>query len=139
MSKQPVCNRDCFNCVYEDCIDNRMDSDELRQSAVRDRAFARRTPQQKKDRARYARNLERRREQSREWARKNRARCTAYTREYRKAHPGQAAEWQRNYYAANRDAILEKRKAYYQANREKILARQKAYSIRKKGQEVDGC
>lgn len=139
MSKQPVCDRDCFNCVYEDCIDNGMDSDELRQSVVRDRTFARRTPQQKKDHARHMRYREARLAASKAWAKKNRAYCTAYLRKYRKEHPGQAAEWQRNYYAAHREEILAKRKDYYQANREKILARQRAYYIRKKGQEVDGC
>jgi hypothetical protein len=139
MSKQPVCDRDCFNCVYADCIDNGMDSDELRQSAVRDRAFARRTSQQKKDHATYVKNREKRLSASKAWAKKNRAHLAAYLREYRRQHPGQAAEWQRNYYAAHREELLAKRKAYYQANREKIIARQKAYVIRKKGQEVDGC
>ena len=31
---KPVCNRDCFNCIYEDCILDEMDVADYRQSAA---------------------------------------------------------------------------------------------------------
>ena len=55
---KPVCNRDCFNCIYEDCIDDSMDSDEMRQATDRDRMFARRTKKQAQNRAYYRKNRE---------------------------------------------------------------------------------
>ena len=34
MSKQPVCNRDCFNCVYEDCVLDDLSLEDYKQTTT---------------------------------------------------------------------------------------------------------
>lgn len=102
-----VCNRDCFNCIYEDCIDNDIDSDEIRQAAERDRMFARRTPKQLKDRECYLRTREKR---------------IASSKRYRDANKEALAERQRIYRREHRDLVNERQRAYYRKTREKALA-----------------
>ena len=46
-----ICNKDCFNCPYEDCINDEMDHEDYREAAVRDRELAM-TPK-KRERAAY--------------------------------------------------------------------------------------
>ena len=42
-----ICNKDCFNCPYEDCINDEMDYEDYKEAAVRDRELFM-TPEKRK-------------------------------------------------------------------------------------------
>jgi len=87
-----VCNRDCFNCPYEDCIVDGMTLEEYAESRQRELTMHK-TPAQK--------------------------RAAAKRKAYYEANRDEIAAKKKAYYEANRDEIAAKQKAYYEANRDK--------------------
>lgn len=61
--KKPVCDKNCFNCRFPDCIHDGLDHEDYRQSSERDRILTR-TPEQERaaSRARAYRAAHRERE-----------------------------------------------------------------------------
>ena len=96
-----VCNRDCFNCPFPDCI-NDVDTQE-------DIDAAERREQKIKD----------------GWCRAER--IARRQKEYRDEHREKAIESSRKYYATHKDHVKKKHAEWYQKNKERILAQQKAY------------
>ena len=94
-SRRPVCDKDCFHCPFDDCINDEMDSQDYAEAADRDRKL----------------NCTEKGKQSveaqRKYYRKNREKILAY---------------QRAYYAKHREECAAYRKAYYEENREKLIA-----------------
>lgn len=111
-----VCNRDCFNCPYDDCVVDEMTEADLLESIELDRSLFTQTKRRRKPATNqngYSQaELEKRR---------------AYARAYYHKNRHKFAERQKAYYAAHRDEILAKHKAYYQENRDEILVKNKAY------------
>ena len=119
MSQTPICDRDCFNCRFEDCIlDEGPDADEVRQAKLLDQEFGLTDKQKRDQKTRKA------------YYRKNREKIIAHSKTWYHAHKEYASEKHKEWYWKNRDFVLLKQKkydrAYYWANRERILARQKA-------------
>ena len=94
---EPVCNRDCLNCLFDDCICDEMTHEDYK--ALRKMDFicgAKETPD---------------------------AKIAAKRKAYREANREEIAAYQKAYYEANREEIAAKRKAYREANREEIAAK----------------
>lgn len=111
-----VCNRDCFNCPYDDCIVDEMTEADLLESIELDRSLFSQTKRRRKPATNQngcsQAELEKRR---------------AYARAYYHKNRHKLNERQKAYYEAHRDEILAKHKAHYQENRDEIIARRKAY------------
>ena len=100
--KQAVCDRDCFHCKFEDCIEDGMNhADYVQQSVIEKELLFPKTAKQKK--------------------------IAAGQKAYYEANREKIAAGQKAYYEANREKIAAGQKAYREANREKIAAGQKAY------------
>ena len=96
----PICNRDCFNCQFEDCIlEDGPNAAEYRDLALIDKSLFE-TPEKRK--------------------------VTASQKAYREANREKVAASQKAYYEANREKVAASQKAYREANREKVAAYQKA-------------
>ena len=96
--KTPVCNKDCFNCPFPDCINDEMDHEDYIAAAARDKEL-RSTPKSKK--------------------------VAAQKKAYYEANREKVAAQQKAYYEANREKVAAQKKAYYEANREKLFQRQR--------------
>ena len=96
-----ICNKDCFNCQYPDCVLDELDAEDYRESRERDRLLKQRTDKQRK--------------------------AAAQQKAYREANRDKVAAQQKAYYEANRDKVAAQQKAYREANRDKVAAQQKAY------------
>lgn len=103
---QFVCDKNCFQCKFADCIYDGMEYDDYLQSAALDKELIQ-TADQKK--------------------------VAAYKRAYREANKEKVAAYQRAYYEANkekaaayreknRDKIREKNRKRYELNKESLAA-----------------
>ena len=90
-----MCNKDCFHCPFDDCINDKMDASDYAEADDRDRKLNG-TEKQRKHAAAM-----------RSYYEKNREKILTY---------------QRAYYAKHREERAAYRKAYYEANREKLVA-----------------
>ena len=85
-AKGPVCNRDCFNCIYEDCIDGSMTHrDYQEQAAIEKELLFPKTAAEKK--------------------------VAEYQKAYREANREKLAEYQKAYREANREKAIARKKA----------------------------
>lgn len=140
-AQQPVCSRDCFHCIYADCILD--DGPDEREAAQMERIEQRYLKPADQEAA------ERNRARSRDWYRRNRDKALQQRKAYNQAHREQIAArkkvWYANnrqhvraqhaaYAAANREKLAAQHKAYCAANREKVNAYQRAYRARKKAE-----
>lgn len=99
-----ICNHDCFNCKFEDCICDDMTPDDYVESNARDISLQ--TPQQKAEHDwRKAYNA------------KHREKIAAYKRAYYESHMEWYADYRKAYYAENRDRLLAYQKEYYRKNK----------------------
>ena len=101
-AKEPVCNRDSFNCIHPDCIlDEGPNQEEYRFSAELDHYawLEKRCMEHQfyKLRAWYRSKLEYNRQRRRAYYQANREREKARQRAYSKAHREEHNEWQRAY------------------------------------------
>ena len=96
----PVCDKDCFNCSYDDCILDDLDYDDYKELAAIDKELVR-TPEKTK--------------------------LAAQQRAYREANKEKLAAQQRAYYQANKEKLAARQRAYYQANKEKLAAQQRDF------------
>ena len=101
-----ICNKDCFNCQYPDCVLDELDAEDYRESSQRDRALKERTDKQRKAAARQ--------------------------KAYYEANRDKVAARQKAYREANRDKVAAQQKAYREANRDKYNAYMRNYRKRSK-------
>ena len=86
-----ICNKDCFNCPYEDCINDEMDHEDYQEAADRDRELFM-TPEKRKiaagKKAYYEANREKIAAGQKAYREANREAYNRYHREYarRKRH-----------------------------------------------------
>lgn len=105
--RQEVCDGDCFNCIYPDCIRDDIGHAMRQEMREIDRSIV--FPLSAKQK---------------QIAERQKA--------YRDRNREQIAEYKKAYYDRNREQIAERQKAYYARNREKIAEYKKAYYARKK-------
>ena len=110
--KEPVCNRDCFNCQFEDCVlEEGPNAAEYRELALIDK-FLFETPEKKK--------------------------VAASQKAYYEANRERLAASKKAYREANRERVAAYQKAYYEANREKVAASKRAARAKKKAEAERG-
>lgn len=104
----PVCNRDCFDCVYPDCVCDEMTVEDTDQARALERDFINppRTDKQ--------------------------IRKSAYDKEYRKQHRERKCAQERDWYRKNRERVRALQARYYVENRETIRTQQREYRRAKK-------
>lgn len=106
------CNRNCFTCIFEDCIVDELMPEDLEEINQRDREI------------RFT-NKDNKRKKIAEQQRK-----------YRAAHKEEIAERKRKYYAMHKEEILERKRKNYQIKKNKKPASvgaqdgQKVYNIK---------
>ena len=89
---KPVCNRDCFNCVFEDCVLDELNHDDYKQSAAIEKELL--FPQSAKQK-----------------------KIAAGKKAYREANREKIAAGQKAYYEANREKINQYMREYMRERR----------------------
>ena len=108
MSKQ-ICNKDCFNCPYEDCVREHLVSEEYSLSKELDKDILREiTP----------RSVLRDREVKLAWYHRNKETEKVKKAEYRKANREKLRETNRQYHAEHREEDNQRNLARYYSNHE---------------------
>ena len=82
-----ICNKDCFNCQYPDCVLDELDAEDYRESSQRDMALKERTDKQRKVAA-----------QKKAYYEANRDKVAAQRKAYREANRDKYNAYMRNYY-----------------------------------------
>ena len=101
------CNRDCFHCPFEDCIEDELTHEDYRAEAMIEKEFLfPKTAKQKK--------------------------IAAGQKAYYEANREKIAAGKKAYYEANREKIAAGQKAYREANREKYNAYMREYMLKKR-------
>ena len=120
-----VCNKDCFNCIYPDCICDSMDSADYKAAAERDRATG--------QKRRYIRSEDKiidsegRKEYWRLYYHENKEWINARRREKRAENPERYSAEKRRYYLSHREKCIENAKEWQRNNKEKARASRKKY------------
>ena len=118
-TKKQVCNGDCFNCIYPDCIvDDHITKEEIAASKELDREA------KWQDKDNRERHLAEYRAAHRE---EYNAYQNAYQREWREAHREEHNAYHREYYAAHREEIAARRREWREAHREEYNAYHREY------------
>lgn len=116
-----VCNKDCFNCPFDDCINDAMDAEDRRQSLLRDLLTL---PKEKaavrlRNRAYVAENRAAVRQSCRDYWARHRDEINARRRaRYGAPRQQEAIAYQRQYYREHRDEILKRAAERYAARKE---------------------
>lgn len=105
-----ICNKDCFNCTYADCVNDEMDHEDYREAADRDRELLI-TPKKRKR--------------------------AAYFKVYYKKNREKIAAHQKVYYEEKREKRIAYQKAYYKANRDAYNKYKREYARRKRHGSCD--
>lgn len=107
-----ICNKDCENCPFDDCINDEMDAQDYRDAAQRDKLCM--TERQKKMKAQNRRSYLKKKEEklaySRAYYRANKEKAAAYQKAYRAEHRGQTNARNREYERRNRGAYGQKQR-----------------------------
>ena len=116
MSKkqEALCDKDCFNCKFPDCIYDGLDANDYAETSARDKILTQ-TPEQKKLAA-----------QQRAYYEANKEKLAAQQRAYYEANKEKLAAQKRAYREANKEKLAAQKRAYYEANKEKLAAQKRA-------------
>ena len=99
---RPVCNMDCFNCQFDDCICDILRNEDIEEIEARDRKFDKKKAQKEA----------------------NNERAKAYYREHRE----EKLQYAKEYQAKHREELLPKKREYYQHHKAEYAANQRKRS-----------
>lgn len=105
---ESLCNRDCFNCPFPDCIIDEISDSEIEKSEKADESV-------RICRHSHNPNLEARRI----YCKSHRPQCSKTTREWRHNNAEHCRQYAKQYYQKNRERILENAKKYRNKKRDK--------------------
>lgn len=100
MSRMSICNRDCFNCIFPDCINDEVTADDVAELEIVERNFIR--PPRPKALRRKKRQADP--ESYHRWAQENNAHKHAYDRAYYRLHRQKRLEYARKYYLRKKES-----------------------------------
>ncbi len=128
-----VCDRDCFNCAFDDCINDVIEIEDYIESENIDKGIIKKRGQ-KRNRKMSEKALKRKKEYLSENAEGKRAYAQAYyslNREryvkYRLENKERKSAYDRRYFEKNREKICEKNKVYGLKNKEHLRERQRQW------------
>lgn len=119
--KQPVCDRDCFNCPYPDCICNTLTSKDIAESRALDRTILNPGKKPMSEDA-----YERHKERSRRYYHAHKEQRAAYLKEYKRTHREQLKESDRRWRKANPGKVREINRRQYLKRMERETPEQRA-------------
>ncbi len=133
------CSHDCFNCPYDDCVNDVVTRAEMLESAQRDRVAAIMGGADV-DQERYAKlsarirahkyyeaNRERILAKQKAYYQANKEYYREYAKQYAKEHPEAKNAASKRYNEAHKEEIIAYKKAYREKNADKILKKQREY------------
>ncbi|MEE1279370.1 MAG: hypothetical protein UHH95_00885 [Oscillospiraceae bacterium] len=152
-AKKAVCDLNCFDCKFEDCINDRLEIDDFRlveemdktiidqrkekkaqklskYALERKKAYKTENPEDKKAYAQAYYSLNR--ERYKKYRRQNRDRKSAYDRDYFSRNREEINKKHRIYGLKNKERLRERQKEWREKNRDKIKEYQRQYYLRKK-------
>ena len=128
-----VCDRDCFNCTFDDCVNDLIEIEDYIESENIDKDIIKKR-RQKRNRKMSEKAVKRKKEYLSEDAEGKRAYAQAYyslNREryvrYRLENKERKSAYDRRYFNDNREKIREKNKIYGLKNKEHLRERQKEW------------
>jgi len=154
--KEAVCDLDCFNCKFEDCINDILEAEDYEESQKLDNTImAQRRQKNARKMSLYAKNKKKEyftedRENEKAYARayyslnrerllkyrmQNKDRKSAYDRRYFKQNREKISKKNKIYGLKNKEHLRERQKQWREKNRDKIKAYQREYYLRKKQQK----
>ena len=126
-----ICDRDCFNCRFDDCICDEMTADDWKAARGIDDFIHTKTAKEKSIEAYKKQYYEENRESiaayQKKYREENRESIAAYKKQYYKENRKTIAAKQKKYREENSESIAAYQKQYYEENRESIAAKQKKY------------
>lgn len=129
--RSAVCNRDCFNCPFDDCVVDDYTYDEVVEARERDKEYAL-TEMDNSTREKVKKNTE----YLREYYQKNKDKKSEYNRWYREEHKDEMREYYCKYRQEHKEAIQayqrEYQRKYRQEHKEELNAYQREYRRRRK-------
>lgn len=117
-----MCDKDCFNCHYTDCIAEKMTLEEMQEQDNIDKQLERKA------------ELEKDIDYRRRWELNNYERARANKHRHYVEHKAEYQARFKAYRENNHEKIKAGCKSYYERNREKILQQQREYRARKKAE-----
>lgn len=133
MSAKAICDMDCFNCKYEDCINDKLEfEDYVLSSYIDNDIILRRNGKIPRKMSEIA--IKRKKEYKTENKQKEKAYAQAYYtlnrerfKKYRLENRERKSAYDRVYFERNRDDIIKKNKIYGLKNKERLHQRQKEW------------
>ena len=157
-NSKSLCNMDCFNCKFEDCINDRLEIEDYRACENLDRNIIKER-RQKKNRKLSAQAVKSKKEYHSSDPESKRAYARAYYslnrerfKKYRLENRDRKSAYDRMYFEENRDKICERnringlknkqhlrerQKEWRDKNREKIREYQRRYYLKRKMQNLE--
>lgn len=106
----PICNRDCFHCPYEDCINDEMRLEDYQEGKELELiSGAKEYNTSESHRAAYRKK----------YYEENREKEAAYQKQYREKNKERLAATKKKYYEENKEKLAAYSKKYYEENKEK--------------------
>ena len=106
-----ICDRDCFNCRFDDCICDEMTADDWKAARGIDDFIHTKTEKEKSIAAKQKQYYE-----------ENRESIAAKQKKYREENRESIAAYQKQYYEENRESIAAYQKRYREENRETLIS-----------------
>lgn len=116
-----ICNHDCFNCQYPDCMNDDITLGEYREIAERDAEIKWQNSLKTDSERQKLLNL-------RAYHKANADKERAYKMAYREVHKERLRAYDKAYYEINKDRKCANKKAWNEANKEHVCAYGKAYN-----------
>ena len=105
----PICNRDCFHCPYEDCINDEMRLEDYQEGKELELISG----------AKGYNTSESHRAAQKKYYEENREKEAAYQKQYREENKEKVAAYRKKYYEENKEKVAAYSKKYYEENKEK--------------------
>lgn len=116
-----MCNKDCFNCIYSDCINDRLDAEDFKRDSSDDLL----SHEKKLAKARNARYRENHQEELKRksiaWNNANKERVLDTTKKWQQENKARISAMKRKRYAENPEYYRQKQNEYRQRKREEKL------------------
>lgn len=111
-----ICDKDCENCRFDDCMNDEMDAEDYEEADRRDRLCISETKA-------------RQRERSREKYQRSKERCKAYSHAYYLKHKEESKAYHKQYNAEHRQRINAQKQEYGKRNRGRYGQKQRTLRI----------